>query len=491
MACVDIRALPLQLLVRDHPDWERRPVVVVDRDKALGLILWANDEAYAHRIFPGMRYAAGLALASELRGGAVADADIAAAVDEITQRLWTFSPHIEPSSHEAGVFWLDASGLRHVFPSLERWAECIREGLRELKFRAVVVVGFTRFGCNAAAKATHDTLLFSDRDHEQHYLRRIPIERLAIDPNLRDTLFKLGVETVGQFIDLPTTGIRKRFGADAAHWHALARGDGWAPLVPQQLYELIECRVPLDYPIAEVEALLAKFGSVLESFLTELSARHEHLATFQFTLVLDDRSEYQEEVAPATPTRDVNQILPLLRLRLESLALTAGVVDIRARAEGVAAHERQLGLIPDAGLHTMEAAHEAIARLRAQLGNNAVVCARLHEGHLPEASYGWETMKHIPAARPVEIAMRPLVRRLYTPPVALPPRGRREPDGWLIAGIAQGPVDEIVGPQVVSGGWWVREVDRAYHYVRTRNGRWLWIYYDEKRRQWFLNGEAQ
>ena len=489
MACVDIRALPLQLLLRDHPDWEHRPVVVVDRDKALGFILWANEEAYTRRIFPGMRYAAGLALASELRGGVVPEADVAAAVDAITQRLWTFSPNIEPSSHEAGVFWLDASGLRHVFPSLDQWAECICGGLREMKFHAVVVVGFSRFGCYAAAKATQRNLVLPDPETERSYVRRIPIAHLAIDPSLRDTLFKLGVETVGQFMELPPAGIRKRFGADAAHWHGLARGDTWAPLAPQRLFEPIEGRAVLDYPIADVDPLLAKLSGLLESFLIALSARHALLASFHFTLTLDDRSAYEEEVAPATPTRDAHQVLQLLRLRLENLALSAGVVDIKARAEGVAAHERQLGLLPEGG-HAMEAAHEAIARVRALLGNGAVVHARLHEGHLPEARYAWEILQRIPAPKPRDVALRPLVRRLYTPSVQLPPRGRREPDGWLIAGIAQGPVDEIVGPQLVSGGWWVQEVARAYHYVRTRNGRWLWIFYDEKRRQWFLNGEV-
>ncbi|MDP7640334.1 MAG: DNA polymerase Y family protein, partial [Candidatus Hydrogenedentes bacterium] len=75
--------------------------------------------------------------------------------------------------------------------------------------------------------------------------------------------------------------------------------------------------------------------------------------------------------------------------------------------------------------------------------------------------------------------------------VPLPPRARHEPDGWLIAGIADGPVEESIGPHIVSGGWWRKEIERAYYYVRTRKGRWLWIYYDQKRRRWFLQGEVQ
>ena len=68
---------------------------------------------------------------------------------------------------------------------------------------------------------------------------------------------------------------------------------------------------------------------------------------------------------------------------------------------------------------------------------------------------------------------------------------RRDPDGWLIAGVSEGPVEEVIGPHIVSGGWWIKEITRAYYYVRTRRGRWLWIYHDDKRRRWYLQGEVQ
>ena len=32
LACLDVPALPLQLLLRQHPDWAAHPTAVVDRD---------------------------------------------------------------------------------------------------------------------------------------------------------------------------------------------------------------------------------------------------------------------------------------------------------------------------------------------------------------------------------------------------------------------------------------------------------------------------
>ena len=45
LACVNVPALPLQLLLQRHPEWRGAPVAVVAEDKAQGRILWVNAHA--------------------------------------------------------------------------------------------------------------------------------------------------------------------------------------------------------------------------------------------------------------------------------------------------------------------------------------------------------------------------------------------------------------------------------------------------------------
>jgi protein ImuB len=52
-------------------------------------------------------------------------------------------------------------------------------------------------------------------------------------------------------------------------------------------------------------------------------------------------------------------------------------------------------------------------------------------------------------------------------------------------------VVKMTGPYVVSGGWWVRAVHREYHYARTERGDLMWVYYDRRRRRWFLQGGVE
>ena len=76
VACVNIPSLALQLLLKRHPEWHVYPVVVVDQDKPQGFVLQANHHARRQHISPGMRYAAGLSLAVDLRAGTLESHDI-------------------------------------------------------------------------------------------------------------------------------------------------------------------------------------------------------------------------------------------------------------------------------------------------------------------------------------------------------------------------------------------------------------------------------
>jgi protein ImuB len=85
----------------------------------------------------------------------------------------------------------------------------------------------------------------------------------------------------------------------------------------------------------------------------------------------------------------------------------------------------------------------------------------------------------------------PLVRRIYARPLPFSPGRHREAEAELIRHIDEGTVRETLGPYIVSGGWWSREVQREYYFVRTSNGRALWMFYDRRRMGWFIHGEVE
>ena len=143
------------------------PAAVVAEDKPQGLILWVNERARQHGVLPGLRYAAALSLATNLRAGAVASTEIEKTIEELTHRLMRFTPEVEPSAEEPGVFWLNGMGLKFLYPSSNQWARALHADIAAQKFQVSVVAGFTRFGTYAVAKVKKGITVFNNPAEER------------------------------------------------------------------------------------------------------------------------------------------------------------------------------------------------------------------------------------------------------------------------------------------------------------------------------------
>ncbi len=492
LACVDVPAFPLQLLLREHPDWKEFPVAVVAEDRPNSPLLWVNEKARRARVLPGQRYAQALSLASDLRAGTVPHREIENGVELLTDRLRHYTPEVEPAPETPGVFWLNAQGLGRLYKTLEDWAGAIGKDLLKAGFLSTIVVGFTRFGTYAVAKSILGAKVFKDAGEENRAARRVQLERLEIEPAVRDALDKLGVRTVAGFLKLPSKGLLKRFGVEAHRLYRLAAGDLWAPLQPHPAVEPLERQFLLDAPDSDSERLLFLIKRMLDSLLAELVSKSKALTELTIRLVLDREGEYGERIRTAAPSVDSAQILGLIRLRLESLRLESGVVALHLTVCGTKVLPEQDLLFAEKPRRDLEAGSRALARLRAEFGDAVVVRARLHDAHLPQASFRWEPMEKTAISHPrKESGPRLLVRRIYEKPLLLPHRSRHEPDGWLLRGLEHGPVQKFVGPYVFSGGWWAGGVHREYYFVNMHRGEVLWVFYDRKRRRWFLEGRVE
>jgi protein ImuB len=508
VACLDLPALPLQLAWRKEPELRAQAVVVIDEDRPQGTVLWACERARAAGVLPGQRYAHALGLHRALRARIVPPEQIAAAITELRTALHALSPRVEPSD-EPGTFWLDGEGLERIFPDApfasgehrplrgQAWGMAIQRAIVALGLSGAVVVGFSRFATYAIARATRGgvTVLRSDAD-ERTAASAVPLARLDVDPKLRDSLARLGVTTLGQMVRLPGGGILERFGREAHQLYQLAAGERWDPLVPMAPPEAPDEHVVLDDDEHDVERLVFFLKGALDRLLDRLAARGRALTALHVELTLRHAVGHTglraDCIKPAAPTLDGRALLRLVHLRLTGMPPAAPVNAARVWADHVAATREQLAMFAAKPRRDLRAADEALARVRAELGDDAVVRAVLREGHLPEASFGWERLHHVVPAKPAPRLVRPLVRRLYAKPQLLPPQARQvRDDGWLLSGLEHGAVVRILGPYIVSGGWWQHELHREYHFAELRRGDCLWVFYDRNRRRWFCQGTVE
>lgn len=477
-ACVDVPALPLQLALRRRTGRAAGPVAVVDSDRPQGTVLFVDASARRAGVRTGMRHGAALSLAPELRAAVVPPEEVAAVVDDLVKRLLAFTPGVEPSAQEPGVFFLDASGLARLHGPPAAWAGALLAGVADAGLRARTAVGFTRFGVYAAARtAREDVVVFAAADDETRAARAAPLERLGVPAAAREGLAKLGVRTVADLLRLPEDGLRRRFGEETRRLRRFAAGTDSPPLARVIPAPPLAARVALERPETDAARLLFLVKRMLDGLLALAATRGEVVAELAWTFALDRGPPVEERIRPAAPTLDASQILDLVRLRLAALRLPAGVVEASLSATGTPAGEDQLRLFVERPRRDPAAAERAFARLRAEHGEDVVVVARLCDGHLPEEQFAWERADGLVAPRPKIAVDPPLVRRFFAEPVRIPPP---ESDARLH------------GPYLVRTRWWTdAPVACGHWFVETERRRLSWVRHVLVGETWFLIGETQ
>jgi protein ImuB len=491
LACVDLPELPLQILLDRHPEWKGLPAAVVAQDRPQAKILWVSPEARSAGISVGMRYAQGLSLEPKLQAAQVTPRELQEELNRLTELLRSFSPEVEVAK-EPGVFWLGAGGLGSLFLSASAWARQIQGALGAMGRRGSVVVGFSRFRTYGIARHTNGIRVLRTPQEEDVLFKAVPLKKLSLEPELRDTLERLGILTVGDFLKLPAHGIRRRFGQEAADLYESASGTRHESLVPSPHEEPVGCVVFLEEPLSDTVPLLFLVRRHLHPLLRRLASRGEALGELEIRWFMGRDGERTDLIRPARPNLQESLILDLVRIKLEAFPLPSSVEEMHLRVHGSSVDPEQLRLFWETSGRDLSAGERALARLRTEFGEESVVRPRLMEGHLPEACFAWEPLEHLRPPKPRPKAGHwNMIRRVYSRPLCLGMRPRHEPDGWLVKDLRSGPVTRIWGPYVISGGWWRKEVHRSYYFLETLRGDIFWVYYDASRKRWFLQGRVE
>ncbi|MCB9718708.1 MAG: DNA polymerase Y family protein [Myxococcales bacterium] len=504
-ACIDVPALPLQLLLRREPAWVDAAVVVVTDDRPQAEVLWVNEAASRSRIRPGMSYAAAQSLDAKVRAGVVGPEELDERIDEIVDRLKGFSPRIEAAGRPRtpleevegapGTFWLDPSGMVPLFTSFEHWGHAIRQALDAMGLRATVVVGFHRFRCRALARVRHGVWVLEDPAIERKAAGEVPLRALTLPAKLRVGLDRLEIRTLGQLLALPAPDLRARFGEAAAYLHTCF-SDGWTPLRPKVLVDPVRTTKQIEPPDDDRVRLVFLIKSMLHDLMVELADRGQAMTALLLHLHLEHAEPHEERLEPARPTLDEPIVIDLVRLRLDATTLSSPVREIELELCGVKASSGQLALFRTQARRDLDAAERALARLRAWLGPEAVTRSRLRERHLPETSFDWEAISTVGFADPKVVGnpleqelpkVEPahLVRRLLSHPLPLPPLPTQEPEAWLAPPEA---MHSMLGPYRVLAEWWMTMVKRDYHFMETDTGDLLWVFFDRAKQSWCQQG---
>lgn len=490
IACIDLPDLPLQLLLRAHPDFRGVPAAVVAEERPESPLLLVNRAAREQHLRPGIRFGAAKSLVPELRAGAISATMVEEAVATLVRDLQTFSPHVERDPVSAGVFYVDPSGLSHLYGGELSWGRCVHRYLQGRSFYASVVVAYGRTLSYALSRVTRGVRAIDTVEDTLRLAHEVPLDRLHIQPKLRDALERLGLTQLGDLESFAVDALGTRFGKEASAWCRVARGEEILPLCAEAHASVPRTEVEIEPADADVARLCFAIKRGLDPLIEDVRQRGQSVRALWMRLKLERGDESAQRLEPSSPTRDAALLLELLRLRLGSLTLSSAVEHVVLEAEITDAVPGQLGMFNPK--RDLPAGERALARLKASYGSDVVCRLYAEDAHLPEAKFRWsETGRlafprhetHVESFEGVPVESAPLVRKLLPRPVLLD--ATRAVTGELLHGEERMPMR---GPYRVSGGWWVREVSRDYFYASTALGELWWVFYDAPRSAWFLHG---
>lgn len=488
VACIDIPDLPLQLLLRAHPSWRDMPVAVVAEEKPEAPLLLINRRARELRIRTGMRFGAAKSLLPELCAGSVSALDVEQASAQLVKDLQTFSPHVARDPVSPGVFYVDPSGLSHLYGGELSWGRAVHRYLKGRSFYASLVVGYGRALSYALARVTRGVRVVDNEQEALSLAREVPLLRLQITPKVRDGLERLGLSTLGDLASLGADQLTIRFGAEAAALVRVAHGEEVLPLCAEPHVDTPRTELEVDPPDDDVARLCFAIKRALDLLLENVRQRGQSVRALWLRLSLLRSPASVQRLEPSAPTRDAKLLLELLRLRLSAVALESPVVSVVLEAETTDLAQGQLSMfVPKRDL---SAGDRALARLKASFGEDVVCKAALEDAHLPEAKFRWVNADRV--ARPQantqheQSVGEPLVRRFLKKPEPFAAHCERRADNDALVLTHGGEQYALTGPYRVSGGWWVKDVSRDYYYARSMHGDLWWVFYDNQRASWFL-----
>ncbi len=479
LACVNVLRLPLQIEGIIHPETLLSPTVLLDKDSPNGKVLMANRAARRKGLKKGMRYAEALSLESSVHACISDQKKIKTYSDKILKTLLLFSPEVEVSTELPGIFWLNADGLLSIFPSLKSWGSKIHQALSNQGFLSRINVGFTKFFTTAHANIQKEPVrVFSSASEEMLSGQKISIQTLNFPPKLSSDLAKLGVATLGQFVQIPSGELLKRYGKKAQAIHQLASKQTWQTIKHDSPKKKFVQHKVLDNEVWNAQSLLFLIKRQLHPLLKDLAKSYVALGSLSIKFSLDNQSTVTEVIVPSEPSLDEKLLLGLVRLRIEALSLPSPAVEIRLTATYAKATKKQLSLWQTTTRRNPQKAAEALAAIRSMLGNHSVLSIQLGDGHLPEKQYQLVETTSLKEAKPLPPSYQRL-RRIYTRPLLLPCAPQS---------------DKVLlhqGPYIFDDQWWNQRVSRHYYFTETSEQRCLWTYWDAVRNRWYLHGVVE
>lgn len=442
-----------------------------------GRVIACDSQAEAFGVRPGMGLAAAWAFAPQLCVWPYNQAAERAALEGIAAWMCQFTPRVSLQSPQ-GVL-AEIEGSLRLFRGATTLLERIHAGIDQMGFSATSAAAPTARGAWWFASAGRKILVPNCAALEAA-LAALPVAVACDGPDALGLLRNIGITTVGELRSLPREGVARRFGQ--ALLDGLEQALGNAP-EPRDFFAppaRFAAQLELPGEVTHAEGVLFAARRLLVQLEGLLAARQAGVRRFLLLLLHREARPSVLEVGLASPGRETERFLQLLRERLAVHALVEPVEAIRIEARDFVPLHDRTGDLFSGTQSEGEGWARLVERLRARLGGGAVHGLGLRPEHRPERA--WRPLA--PGERPLPGGAGTGARPLW---LLEPPRRLKEKKGVPHEG---GPLELLAGPERIESGWWDGgEIARDYFIARAPSAALLWVYRERGTAgAWYLHG---
>ncbi len=461
IVCALVPAYNVAVARLAHPEFGARPLIVADKPER-GHAIALDETAYALGARVGMTLVQAAAAARE---AAIAYDDpirCRTLWERALDALDVASPLVENAGD--GVAFLE---MRGIAGDEGRWLASVRDAfgadaeLAALPLHAAL--GPNKFTARAAARVRDGTIVRAG--DERAFLAPLPLRFLDLDRATIERLQLLGVTNLRTLAALPHGPFVRRFGPDAARWHALAGGADDAPIVPRARRTVVDRSLFGEGTAEREDQLLFALRTLVARVAEDLGFAGKRCAALRLELECEDGERLLLETTLAQPTSQTATIFDLLRARLEGVVLRSPVAGLRLAAERLEEGGAELSLFagrdPDP-----EIVGIALARLEAALGPHAARRARVVAGNRYEARVAYEPFTANTVARGTREALatggeRDAETGTLAYRVLVPRAIEVRVKAGRPARVGGRAVLDVAGPWRVDEAWWAEALDTA------------------------------
>ncbi len=474
-----------------QPQLDKTPFVLRAPSHGRMMVTAANSLAETQGIYRGMALADARAIIPGLQ---VLD-DKPELVDKLLKRIAEWCIRFTPFAaiDPPGGIILDVTGCSHLWEGDEPYLNDIVSRVKARGYHVRAAIADTIGAAWAVARFGEQSLIIN-HGQQTEALLAMPPAALRLEADTIDRLHKLGLRQVKDFISMPRSALRRRFGNLIITRLNQALGLEEEIIHPVQPIEHYQERLPCVEPIVTATGIEIALQRLLEALCQRLLKEQKGLRLALLKCYRLDGKIEQVQIATNRPSHNVKHLFKLFEVKLPTIEPDLGIELFVLEAPKVEDHGPSQQKLWEAmwNLDNVQLS-ELMDRLAGKVGSTGIHRFLPNEHYWPERSIKQAsslqeqkiTEWRLDRPRPIQLLATPENIEVTAPVPDYPPMNFRY-KGKLHK------IKKADGPERIEQEWWIQDGQhRDYYAVEDEEGYRYWLFrsghYDEEYK-WFIHG---